>query len=372
MRRRPLLFALLVLGAGCADRTTDQGVSSAAAPIIGGSTHPGDPSIVFLRVRFRAGEGLCTATLIAPRVIVTAKHCICDTSTGAPVSAASVQVGVGADVDSGYAYEPVSEVRTTAGVCSEDVSTLFGRDIAVLLLASAGDLPPIEIVRDRPVSVGDTVTAIGYGVRVAGYDPGSVPPGAAGVKMQTTAPVLEVVTTELAIDGPTTCYGDSGGPALTSDRRVAGVVSRGEGYCTGVAIYTRVDAFLDLIDAAIRDTGGATAPPPDPPPPPPPPPEEPDAGAGTPPPSEPDAGAAPPPAIGDDAGRSAGGDGGTRRPLAREGLTGGGLWSGCSVSGPTGVGAGANRGAGGLGALVVLAGASALRLRTRRARSRAR
>lgn len=352
-----------MLAVGCADQTADGSVSATGAPIIGGAANPGDPSIVFLGVSFAAGEGLCTATLIAPRVIVTAKHCICDTATGAPVSAASVQVGVGADISSGTAYGRVSEVRTTAGACSEDVSTLFGRDIAVLLLAAPGSLTPIPIVRDRPVNVGDTVTAIGYGVRVAGYDPGSVPPGAAGVKMRTTAPVIEVVATELAVDGPTTCYGDSGGPALTSDGRVAGVVSRGEGYCTGMGIYTRVDAFLDLIDTAIADTGGAT------PPPEPPPPAQPDAGA-PPPPSGPDAGA-PPPVLGDDAGRATTtADGGAGRPLAGGNFHGGGMWDGCAVSAPAG------RGAQGrtawLGAFGLLACASALRLRTRRGRSRAR
>src|SRR5690349_13295292 len=108
MRAR-LLIALALSTMGCAGSTA----VATGESIIDGTENPGDPSIVAIGVQFQAGGALCTASLISPRVIVTAKHCICDTDTGAPVRASAVQVRVGASFDSGRRYSAVSEVRTT-------------------------------------------------------------------------------------------------------------------------------------------------------------------------------------------------------------------------------------------------------------------
>ena len=254
--RHALILAPLLTLLAC-ERAVDDDVESVRVPIIDGQRNPGDPAVMVLAIETSRGSSLCTGSLIAPRVVLTAKHCICDNGTGRPVAGSAVQIGTGASLEEATLYARGTEVRTTPGACSDDISSIVGSDIALVLLDREGSLMPLRIVRDRPAAVGDRITAIGYGVTEAGFAPDEVPAGLSGTKMSSTATVIEIALNELAIDGPTTCYGDSGGPGFLDDGRVAGVVSRGEGFCTGAAVYTRVDAFLSLIDDAIADTGGS-------------------------------------------------------------------------------------------------------------------
>lgn len=76
MSRRDLLsvvlFCALWATAGC-DREPwpPDGLGSYQGPIVGGTREPGEDAVVMI---FNRGFG-CTASVMSPRVVLTAKHC---------------------------------------------------------------------------------------------------------------------------------------------------------------------------------------------------------------------------------------------------------------------------------------------------------
>lgn len=234
---------LAVLLSACMLEPEASPVQGRSAEIIDGTAHPGDPGVMFLI----ADNALCTGALIAPRVILTAKHCILD------VEPETVIVGMGESLFSGTRYANVTEIRTTSGSRIED------KDIAVLLLDHAGSAQPYEWVSEKnSLHRNDAITLIGYGQQMVG-ESGT---GPSGTKQLGTSRITRVYPQELAISGPTTCFGDSGGPGFLEDGRIAGVVSRGVTACDGPSLLTRTDAFRALLEQAVADTGGDTLAPP--------------------------------------------------------------------------------------------------------------
>jgi len=246
---------------GCLGAPEEESVDATESAIINGAVETGYPEVVFLEL---GGQGSCTGTLISPRVVLTAKHCILDYRQ----NAAGVRVGVGATFDPTgpqrnpprpmipveQRYSEVVQIRTTPG---DDIE---GKDVAVLLLKAKGTLKERGWVTTTPDLTNATITAVGFGQRVVGpsgsNDATGRPPF--GHKfLRGNVSVIDSNNVELAIAGPTTCYGDSGGPAILADGRVVGVVSRGVENCNGFSIYTRTDPYATLINQAITDTTDA-------------------------------------------------------------------------------------------------------------------
>ena len=79
MRRASLLIAI-VAAASCAPGDRDSGAAAdratAQEPIIGGTIDPDDPAVVSLAyLSYGTFHHICTGTLIAPQLVVTAGHC---------------------------------------------------------------------------------------------------------------------------------------------------------------------------------------------------------------------------------------------------------------------------------------------------------
>jgi hypothetical protein len=241
--RFPLLLALLAASAACTDAPDAVPLSQFQWPIVDGTREPRENAVVFIYNDRGAG---CTASVIAPRVALTAKHCV------QGMTAAGWHVYVGPSIYAISDEYGVTQTRTTPG------SSLSNSDIAILILDrdftqgfKRWEFSPLPGMTSLP-----TITAIGYGQTA--FDS----PDTAGVKYRRDGRVVALGPRsdyglgagEFITYGENTCQGDSGGPILYSDT-VVGIISRGEEGCTGYGIMTRVSYFADLIKQALADTG---------------------------------------------------------------------------------------------------------------------
>ena len=305
------LLALVVLSAGCSSGGDgSERVKRTSAAIIHGEASTSAQDAV-VEIGMRPGgnlTGLCSGTLVAPNLVLTARHCVASTDTNANCTSDGVAISGGA-VHAEYApadlfvYRGAGATRDLrddqAGSPSRfaargravivEGDTLCNADLAFIVLdvELSGPIAPIRTA--APVA-SETFTAVGYGL----VETGSLPElrqqrsdvtvlavGKLGIPGSSGLGDAELVVGESA------CSGDSGGPLLSQvDGTVAAVVSRGgggdgpednaAGHCTGTGahmIYTHLATKTDLLARAFAEAGLK------PPPPTPPPPAASDAGA---------------------------------------------------------------------------------------------
>jgi hypothetical protein len=234
----------LALVAGCLEES-DLPVEAATAPIIGGIEDLGHPNVVMLT----SSTGLCTGTLVAPRVVLTAAHCV-DTAGGATVLFGSsaddpeaISVSAPQIVFHRY-YDPTQ------------IGSGLPFDIAMVRLsepAPAG-IEPMEMNLE-PLSqdlVGTTMLAVGFGANNGAAQTGF------GVKRRVDLPIETIGALLIGSgnDDKNTCQGDSGGPGILvfdGIEHVAGITSTGPAGCGGVAHQTRVDIYRDEFIIPILD-----------------------------------------------------------------------------------------------------------------------
>lgn len=201
-RRLGPILALLVL-AGCAP-LPDDAPDTAAAPIWNGEITADFPAVGAL---VRDGEARCTATLIDPRVALTAAHCV-DGLTPADIDALTFYTG------------PGSPGPLSGGIPLEDVLPHpdyndINADLALLFLAIDAAEEPIW-VWDQPMVEaewsGTLIELVGYGITGDGEDD-------AGQKRSTQVELyaLDEDVFFHYLEGTNACFGDSGGPALWFD-----------------------------------------------------------------------------------------------------------------------------------------------------------
>jgi hypothetical protein len=167
-------LALAVVGAGCSERPSGPGgpeLGRAEQPIIGGlvASHPllNHTGTLTYRVRESGDTGaLCSASLIAPQTLVTAKHCI-------SVMATFERVGIdvfwapGPDFNQPLELIPVVAVAGAPG--DEPGFAGYGRDVGVAHLDEPSlGIPLLGIQPFRRDLLGVSMVTLGYGISSAG------------------------------------------------------------------------------------------------------------------------------------------------------------------------------------------------------------
>lgn len=108
----------------------------------------------------------CTATLVAPQVVLTAKHCVARAGGPAYTENESIYFGIGAN-----SKEPkriVKLARTWMADLDTGGFVSRGADVAVATLDEPVlDVAPLPVLDDHvgPSAIGGRVSAVGYGVR---------------------------------------------------------------------------------------------------------------------------------------------------------------------------------------------------------------
>ena len=249
-----VLLVAIAGATGCAPGSMDD-TGTFEQQIIGGETaEPGEfpaTGALVRGMRFR-----CTATLIAPDVIVTAGHCLGGDGWG----------------DFGFTLED-DLTRSVSNVVPALIThqhpdfrdsgdhSQMGRknDVGVVILEEPILGVPVERLDgdDDPIDL-----ATGTELQLCGYGRESWSIAATAGRKRDADVFVDVANhfeLQTLESGPQPCRGDSGGPVFAETqygRRLVGVVSRAIGdsrKCDSGAIYTRVAQYADWIREAAQD-----------------------------------------------------------------------------------------------------------------------
>jgi hypothetical protein len=244
------------LGAfGCAAPVPDGGTDgSVTSAIEGGALDTEHDSVFALIARHSRGFSSCTATLIAPNVLLTAQHCV-TMNRDAPVVCGQAELGRQYDPEILFASNPVLLGEQTSWFAGSAIrvpregSDTCGFDVALVMLAKnvPAEMATPAVPRiDRAVEQGELYAAVGYGVDGNGEPQGgrqvrsdlriACTPGECGRRA-----VISEFVGEAGV-----CSGDSGGPAFDAQGKLVGIVSRGADDCS-FPIYGAVAAWRDMI-----------------------------------------------------------------------------------------------------------------------------
>jgi MYXO-CTERM domain-containing protein len=264
------LAAAAVAGSACAPEPDadllTKAIGTAPAAIMGGYADDFDTQVVGMVHVSNMGFASCSGTLIAPNVILTARHCVAPTSGDGSVQCGITTFGavyaaneLWVTTKAEFTMAPSDYYTGMEIVLPPATNDFCGNDQAILILDTP--IPNTEAVPatpriDEPVAAGEIYSAIGYGQL---YEDG--PSGARYRRDDLSAecvaegcPAQFVAPTEWLGEAGV-CSGDSGGPAVDSIGRVVGVASRGGPVCSA-PVYGHVHGWGDWIKGTVVYAAG--------------------------------------------------------------------------------------------------------------------
>jgi secreted trypsin-like serine protease len=283
---RVVVGALSASVLSCAEGAGGDELATRSQSIIDGEASGAEQDgVLLLRAQLDDGsELLCSSSLVAPNLLITAQHCVSYLTDGPfsctvrgelvdnPGGGGRLGLHLPADSIEIYGRKTPRKMPLAHGV--RIISTLSpsvcDNDLAFVVLDDLLELPLVPLRLGRSAEADETAVLVGYGLRqsdlaidyrtqprqqkrdlqIAAVGPDSLADGVA-----TTVPPRSVI-----LEGPSGCVGDSGGPLLSqATGALLGVYSLLESSsCASPSAHhqlVHVPPFQTLIDEAFAAAG---------------------------------------------------------------------------------------------------------------------
>lgn len=278
-------IALLVLLGSLIGAGSAQAEGKATASIVNGhaASIAEFPSLAYIEAREGKHGFSCTGTVVAPRVILTAGHCVEDPETGAITPARDYLVATGVADPSQAGPTNVFHVAAVHAFPEFDPGALRG-DAALLILAAPTAAPALAVAGPGDLALyggGASVQLAGWGLTRADAEQPPKSLRATTTMVQGTAlcrnktrsyyppysPALQLCTLPPTAKKSGGCFGDSGGPAIGQRADGSpvelGIISTGAPGCNPKLpnVLTRADVVSPWVGEWVAATEAGAPPP---------------------------------------------------------------------------------------------------------------
>jgi len=256
-------------------------------PVVGGEpSGPGiEDGVLLLYGNVEGRELVCSASLIAKNLVVTARHCVSHLTEGL-FSCSTRGELIEGEPNAGRlgAHFPADTFEFFGGALPHDAllargkevistlsATICTNDIAFVVLDREVDLPVLPLRLGSRAVRGEAVTLVGYGLdeTMDPFDPFDVSEQPrtrkagltiAAVGPDTVEDVTDTPPRMILLEGPSGCLGDSGGPLIDSETHaLLGIYSLLDGEsCVGSNLrhlFGHLPSFPALVDRAFEAAG---------------------------------------------------------------------------------------------------------------------